>query len=77
MDAISAGRVSSLEARLHRFAGARALGDAVVFCHSFTSLKRRSKFLPVRVAACSLMGQLFPFSVNGATFMVVPIAISH
>jgi hypothetical protein len=32
---------------------------------------------PARLAACSLVGQLFPFSVIGVTFMLVPRALSH
>ena len=76
MDAISAGGGSLIEPLAPHEGGRTVLG-AVVFSHSFTSLKQRPKFLPVLFAACSLVGQLFPFSVNGATFKVVPVAISH
>jgi hypothetical protein len=76
MDAISANGVSLTEP-LARQEGGRTVLGAAVFSHSFTSLKRRPKFLPALFAACSLVGQLFPFSVNGATFKVVPVAISR
>jgi len=79
MDAVLAGGVSLTgEGRWCRFGEAGPILVWTGFFHYFTSLKGKAKFLGRRgSAACSLVGQLFPFSVIGAIFMLVPGALTH
>jgi len=77
MDAVFAGGVSPRADTLAMHAGTSAKFDAYLSLTLSLPRKGGQSSFGVQFGACSLVGQLFPFSVNGATFRQVPSAIRY